>query len=131
MCNTTSSSFAEQFSLFSVVQFDNLACTVSGGANTDTPTGVCYTSTECSDKGGIPSGNCANGFGVCCVVKTSTCGTTVAQNCSYIQNPSFPTGYAPTAATNCEFKVKPLGTSKENNRFLLPDVPFFNIFFIF
>jgi len=113
----------KQFSLFSVVQFDNLACT-AGGASSDTPTGVCYTSTECSDKGGIPSGNCANGFGVCCVVKTSTCGTTVAQNCSYIQNPSFPTGYAPTTATNCQFKVKPLGTSKKNQIFANLMCPF-------
>ena len=37
-------------------------------------TGVCYTSRECRERGGTPSGACATGFGVCCVCKFS-------QNC--------------------------------------------------
>ena len=30
--------------------------------------GVCYTSQECSDLGGTADGNCANGFGTCCII---------------------------------------------------------------
>ena len=51
-------------SLFSVVQFKNNECTATSGL-----TGVCYSSTECTDNGGSASGNCASGFGVCCIVK--------------------------------------------------------------
>ena len=100
-----------QFSLFSVVQFDNVECQ-SSDATSSTPKGVCYTATECTDRKGVNIGNCAQGFGVCCMVKTSECGSTVSQNCSYVQNPSFPTVYSPTAATNCQYNVKPLSTSK-------------------
>ena len=100
-----------QFSLFSVVQFDNVECQ-SSDTTSSTPKGVCYTTTECDDRKGIKIGNCAQGFGVCCMVKTSECGSTVSQNCSYVQNPSFPTVYSPTAATNCQYNVKPLSTSK-------------------
>ena len=56
------------FSLFSVVSFDNMQCQT----NMDTTTtmyGVCFTAEECTSKGGIASGNCASGFGVCCFFK--------------------------------------------------------------
>merc|ERR1712223_836074 len=57
----------KHFSLFSVVTFKNEQCTsettLTGGARA----GTRYTTTECSDKGGTKSGNCASGFGVCCV----------------------------------------------------------------
>ena len=39
-------------------------CTVQGD---DTMKGTCYTSEECTDFGGIARGNCAQGFGTCCV----------------------------------------------------------------
>ena len=55
------------FSLFSVVKFDNVECTTS---NADKNTfGMCLTSTECTDRGGVHQGNCASGFGACCFVK--------------------------------------------------------------
>merc|ERR1711976_219420 len=95
-------------SLFSVVQFDNVECQ-SSDATSSTPKGVCYTASECTDRKGMKIGHCAQGFGVCCMVKTSECGSTVSQNCSYVQNPSFPTVYSPTAATNCQYNVKPVG----------------------
>ena len=31
--------------------------------------GICYSSTECSDKGGTAYGNCAVGFGRCCIIR--------------------------------------------------------------
>ena len=102
---------AEQFSLFSMVQFENLPCQ-GVGSNDEATTGVCYTATECDEKQGNEIGKCASGFGVCCMVKTSTCGSTVSQNCSYIQNPTFPSTYAPTTAGACAFNVKPVGPSK-------------------
>ena len=59
--------YLESFSLFSVVQFDNVECTTTiEGGNTF---GTCLTSTECGDRGGVNQGNCASGFGVCCFVR--------------------------------------------------------------
>ena len=40
---------------------------------------------ECSERGGAASGTCAAGFGVCCVFLTSSCGSTVKENCTYIR----------------------------------------------
>merc|ERR1711892_177359 len=68
------------FSLFSIVQFPNEGCTTSSSSTTY---GTCYTATECSTKGGSADGNCAAGFGVCCLITTSTCGATVATNTGY------------------------------------------------
>ena len=56
--------FVQVFSLFTIVRFANLACTGNNGYN-----GTCYTSAECSAKGGTGQGSCASGFGVCCVGK--------------------------------------------------------------
>jgi len=81
------------FSVFSVVQFPNLACTTTSGTYSN---GTCFTNSECSAKGGSVQGNCAAGFGVCCVFSVSTSGTTISQNCTYIVNPSYPSTYVPT-----------------------------------
>ena len=35
--------------------------------------GVCYTSEECSSRGGLHKANCAAGYGACCVCKTTSC----------------------------------------------------------
>ena len=40
---------------------------------------------ECSELGGSSAGSCASGFGVCCLFATSTCGSTVSHNCSYVR----------------------------------------------
>jgi len=89
------------FSLFNVVKFKNSACQA---AKDTTLTGVCYTSEECSKNGGTADGNCAASFGVCCVLKVSTCGSSVTQNCSYIENVGYPT--AITTAGTCAYTVK-------------------------
>jgi len=52
------------FSLFSVVQFKNEPCKTDKsvqGVISDYRNGTCFTSTECTDKGGRASGNCAAG----------------------------------------------------------------------
>merc|ERR1711971_829098 len=93
------------FSLFTIVTFPNDQCT----AKSDTTMyGTCYTVSECTSKGGTADGNCAAGFGACCTFTLSTCGSTVSQNITYIQNPSYPTGYTTTGS--CVYSVTPLSS---------------------
>jgi len=82
------------FSLFSIVQFPNEACTSTSGTYSN---GTCFTANECSSNGGSANGNCASGFGVCCVFSISASGSKINQNNSYIVNPSYPSNYAPTS----------------------------------
>lgn len=62
-------------STFQVVRFPNDGCTGSNSRN-----GTCYTSQECSNKGGSSSGSCADGFGVCCTFIITTCGSSSSEN---------------------------------------------------
>jgi len=75
------------FSLFSIVQFPNDACRSTSGTYSN---GTCYTSGECSSKGGSAQGNCAAGFGVCCTFSVSATSSRVSENCTYIVNPNYP-----------------------------------------
>merc|ERR1719373_1209431 len=93
---------SKQFSLFSVVQFPNDECTSSSSSTTN---GTCYTSSECGSRGGTASGSCAAGFGVCCVISTTTCGSTISTNTSYIRNPGYPSTYTPTTGGTCVFTI--------------------------
>jgi hypothetical protein len=95
----------KMFSLFSVVTFPNNQCTAKSDNDMF---GTCYTQSECSTKGGSIDGNCAAGFGVCCTFTLSSCGSSVNQNCTYIQNPSYPTSYTTTGT--CAFSVTPLSS---------------------
>merc|ERR1712038_1458431 len=88
------------FSLFSIVQFPNQQCT---GASSSTTYGTCYTSSECSAKGGSADGNCAAGFGVCCVIYTTTCGTSISTNTTYIRTPGYPSSYTASSAGTCAY----------------------------
>merc|ERR1719510_798904 len=90
------------FSLFSIVQFPNLRCTSSTSSTTY---GTCLTSSECSTNGGSSDGNCAAGFGVCCIISTSTCSATVSTNTTYIRNPGYPSTYTPSSTGTCVFTV--------------------------
>jgi len=85
------------FSLFNVVKFKNTGCQAASSASLQ---GVCYTSTQCSEHGGTADGNCAAAFGVCCIIAVSTCGSTVTQNCTYIENVNFPAARAELGACN-------------------------------
>merc|ERR1739848_650009 len=62
--------------IFSVVTFPNDLCV--GTESGATRNGTCYTSAECSTKGGTASGSCASGFGVCCVFSLA-CGHSSAE----------------------------------------------------
>ncbi len=39
-------------------------------------------------------------FGVCCIFVTSTSGSTITQNCTYIQNPGYPSAYGGTSSVS-------------------------------
>jgi len=96
----------KMFSLFTIVQFPNDECSATSDS---TVKGTCFTTTECASKSGSSDGNCAAGFGVCCIFTLSTCGTTATQNCTYIQNPSYPTTYSTSG--NCIFTITPVSAN--------------------
>lgn len=75
------------FPIFTVVKFDNGVCI---GLNNDN--GTCVAAAECSQRGGTPSGICANGYGVCCIV-TVSCGETTSTNNTYFVNPGYPSTF--------------------------------------
>ncbi|XP_059098357.1 uncharacterized protein LOC131892574, partial [Tigriopus californicus] len=86
------------FSLFNIVTFNNGPCSSSssvGSGNNGNRNGTCYTANDCRQRGGSASGNCAAGFGVCCVFYLSSGGTT-SQNCTYLRNDNFPSGLTGT-----------------------------------
>merc|ERR1719245_758076 len=92
-----------QLSLFSIVQFPNEECT---GSSSTTTYGTCFTSSECSTKGGSSDGTCAVGFGVCCVIYTSTCSSTISTNTTYIRNPNYPSSYTPSTTGTCTTYIR-------------------------
>ena len=49
------------------------------------------------------------GFGVCCLFFTSSCGSTINQNITYLQNPGYPSGYSTAASTQCEYRITKVG----------------------
>jgi hypothetical protein len=76
------------FNLFNIVKFDNGPCETESGAAS--PNGTCYSNWECDDRGGESSGNCASGFGRCCVIAKSDDKSSVDEPISYFQNPDYP-----------------------------------------
>merc|ERR1711997_344268 len=91
--NITDTRTGKAFSLFSIVQFPNQQCTASSSSTTY---GTCYTSSD---------GNCAAGFGVCCVITTSTCSSSISTNTTYIRNPNYPSTYTASSASTCSYTV--------------------------
>merc|ERR1719412_3445269 len=87
-------------STFQIVRFPNDACVGSNSRN-----GTCYTSAECSDKGGTSSGSCADGFGVCCTFLIQACGSSTSENITYWATPSA--GIASSVQSDCKLTVCP------------------------
>ncbi|KAL0103614.1 hypothetical protein PUN28_017709 [Cardiocondyla obscurior] len=73
--------------LFTLVKFENNIC---GGLNGEN--GTCVAAAECVQRGGISSGVCANGYGVCCIV-TVSCGGMTADNNTHFVNPNYPSSF--------------------------------------
>lgn len=86
------------FSVFNIVTFENSQCTA---VSDTTMKGSCMSTTDCSSNGGTADGNCASGFGVCCMFIQTACGGTVNHNCTYLRNAEFPST-APASKT-CTF----------------------------
>ncbi|CAG9861112.1 unnamed protein product [Phyllotreta striolata] len=84
--------FQKLLGLFTIVQFNNSEC--NANSVTGSYSGICYTSTECTRLEGTAFGDCAYGYGVCCVFRGS-CGSTLSQNCSYFESPNYPDYYPP------------------------------------
>merc|ERR1711876_81185 len=96
---TAEDKLAKHFSLFSVVTFGNEECTSSSSVSGGATAGTCYSSTECSDKNGMSAGNCASGFGVCCVfLNTGAVASTITENRTRIRNGEFPSIATATTA---------------------------------
>jgi len=90
------------FSLFSVVTFPNAECTTD---TTPAMTGICVTAEECSNDGDViaqAQGNCASGFGVCCMRRVEgNPNAAITSGLTYVQSPQFPqavTALNPTVA---------------------------------
>merc|ERR1711860_347161 len=96
---------AKTFSLFNIVKFQNNGCTStsSHSGSSQYRNGTCFTASECTSKGGTAAGSCASGFGTCCVFTVSTSGSTISQNCTYIQNTNYPSAY--TSASTLKYTV--------------------------
>jgi len=104
---SSESRHAKHFSLFSVVTFKNDECTslstLAGGARS----GTCYSTSECSDKKGTASGNCASGFGVCCLfLNTGAATVEISENRTHLRNSEFPTYASATTAVSIVYTVK-------------------------
>ncbi|XP_014219686.1 uncharacterized protein LOC106647697 [Copidosoma floridanum] len=84
-------------SLFTLVRFENNICVGSSGEN-----GTCISPAECAQRGGLASGTCANGYGVCCIVSVS-CGQSTYDNNTYFVNPNYPSGFDGT--NSCQLTV--------------------------
>lgn len=96
----------KHFSLFSVVTFANEQCSSETTFNGGQLTGTCYSTSECSDKAGTKSGNCAAGFGVCCIFIYNTLVNGIfSENRTYIQNPLYPASETAGAGTTTTFTV--------------------------
>ena len=46
--------------------------------------GVCLTGSECSARAGTVAGNCASGFGSCCLLASTACGGVLQYNNTYL-----------------------------------------------
>jgi len=85
-------------SLFNIVTFPNDPC------DADTKNGTCYTTEECSNKGGTNDGSCASGYGVCCTFSLS-CGSTIAENNTYWESGGSEVGSCGVTICPCSTNI--------------------------
>merc|ERR1712165_215180 len=101
----------KDFSLFSVVTFQNKECTTDTTLTGGATKGTCYSSTECSDKGGTKSGNCASGFGVCCAfLNTAAVTSTISENRTRLRNTEFPSTQTATDAKSIIYTINKMSS---------------------
>jgi len=103
--------------IFNVVKFPNDAC----DSNSASMNGTCYTSEECSSKGGTASGECAEGYGVCCVL-TVACGESTSENGTYLsQASSTDPAKDSTTSQSCTYSICPITSTVSRIRLDLQD----------
>merc|ERR1712203_863338 len=100
--------------IFNVVRFPNDVCNTKTAMN-----GTCYTAEECSDRDGVATGTCADGFGVCCVISLA-CGATTSENCTYLTLAAT----ASVAGNACTYTICPASSTISRIRL---DLTMFNI----
>jgi len=109
----TNEKTGKAFSLFNVVTFPNLQCT----SMMDNMLGTCLTAEECNARDGDASGNCASGFGVCCLKMVSlpiTGGSqTISYNRTYITSDNFPTTFGGTGVLAAATYSFPFSTTSD------------------
>jgi len=94
--------FVAAIGIFNVVKFKNAVCDTGGAKN-----GTCYTAEECSNRNGVATGSCAEGFGVCCVI-TLSCGDTTSENCTYLSQTASNTPSTNSDTSNgCTYTICP------------------------
>jgi len=84
----------KRIGIFEVVKFANDQCAGNNGKN-----GTCFTEDECESRNGAASGECAEGYGVCCVFSLE-CGGMRKENCTYFESTNGQMG--PCAAEICK-----------------------------
>merc|ERR1711981_29762 len=101
----------KDFSLFSVVTFQNKECTTDTSLTGGATQGTCYSSTECTDKGGTKSGNCASGFGVCCAfLNTAAVTSTISENRTRLRNTEYPSMQTATEAKSIIYTINKMSS---------------------
>jgi len=89
--------------IFNIVKFNNDVCDTGNQMN-----GTCYTAEECTNRNGVASGSCADGYGVCCVI-TMTCGATTSENCTYMsQDMSATPARDSDDSRSCSYTICPV-----------------------
>jgi len=102
---------SKHFSLFSVVQFNNEECTTDSTPAGGVTMGTCYTSTECTNKGGVQAGKCASGFGVCCAFLNNGAVTaTVMENRTRLRNAEYPNTVVAVTAGDISYTINKMQT---------------------
>jgi len=81
-----------------VITFPNDPC------DADTKNGTCYTSEECSNKGGTNDGSCASGYGVCCTF-TLSCGSSISENNTYWESGGSESGSCDVTICPCSDNI--------------------------
>jgi len=84
----------KRIGIFEVVKFANDLCGATNGKN-----GTCFTEDECESRNGAAEGECAEGYGVCCVFSLE-CGGMRKENCTYFESTASFEG--PCMATVCK-----------------------------
>lgn len=101
----------KHFSLFSVVTFKNEQCSSDNSLSGGSRMGTCYTTTECTDKGGMQSGNCASGFGVCCIfIDIGGVNSIISNNRTHIRNPEYPAVSATATAISIAYTLQKMSS---------------------